>query len=148
MGEGDVLCFSFHIHRNESFILVWHFTMFLSWERGGARAAERGTNWKGLISFQLLQPDSKDIIHNGQYMETLPPENTLIMGCWHVSRRELAIYLRLGSGSKAFNQPDSEKGMPRGGHKVITIIKSNCNNTRVGLLVVHKQAIPFVRHSC
>ena len=35
-----------------------------------------------------------------------------------------------------------------GGHNVITIVKRNCNNAGVGLLAVHKQAIPFVRHSC
>lgn len=34
--------------------------------------------------------------------------------------------------------------MPTGKHKVITIIKSNCNNTEL-VLVVHKQAIPFVQ---
>lgn len=35
-----------------------------------------------------------------------------------------------------------------GGHKVITIIKNNYNNTGVGLWVVHKQEIPSVRNSC
>lgn len=61
--------------------------------------------------------------------------------------QEGAGYQRLGGWSRAFNRPDSEKGIPRGQHKVITIIKSNCNNTGVGLQVVPKQAIPFVRHS-
>lgn len=52
-GGRGVLRFSFQIHRNGFFPLVWHFTRFVPWERGGAGAAERGTDWKGLISFQL-----------------------------------------------------------------------------------------------
>lgn len=74
-------------------------------------------------------------------------ENTLIMGCWHVSG---GSYLsEAGKWEQGFqSKPDSEKGMLGRGHKVITIIKSNCSNTRVRLLVVHKQAIPFVWHSC
>lgn len=76
--------------------------------------------------------------------------------------QEGAGYQRLGDWSKAFNWPDSEKGIPvagvgwgwglrgrgGGGHKVITIIKNNYNNTGVGLWVVHKQEIPSVRNSC
>lgn len=65
--------------------------------------------------FNYYSQTPRTSFNNGQYMETLPPENTLIMGFWLVSRRELALCLRLGSGSKAFNQPDSERECPGGG---------------------------------
>lgn len=62
--------------------------------------------------------------------------------------QEGAGYRRLGGWSKAFKQPDSEKGIPRRGHKVITIIKSNCNNTRVGLWLFTNRQFLLCRHSC
>ena len=53
-----------------------------------------------------------------------------------------------GKWEQGFQSARFRKGMPRGGYNVITIINSNCNNAGVGLLVVHKQAIPSGRHSC
>lgn len=40
-GRGRFMCRSAHPHTNGAFLLVWHFTMFLSWARGGAGAAEK-----------------------------------------------------------------------------------------------------------
>lgn len=39
--------------------------VFVLGKRWGMEAAERGTNWKGLIFFSITIARLKDIIHNG-----------------------------------------------------------------------------------
>lgn len=66
-----------------------------------------------------------------------PPRNTLIMDCWRVSKRELAmggweVGARL-STSQSQKREYPSCGGRRERHKVITIIKSNCHQAGVGL---------------
>lgn len=61
-------CLMFELSNLLKYILLF-FCVISQWFHPGQRVGwelqKRKTNWKGLISFQLLPPDSKDIIYNG-----------------------------------------------------------------------------------
>ena len=147
VGEGDVLCFSFQIHRNGSFLscVAFHnvFVLGKGWGRSCRKRDKLERSHFFSITIARLQGHHSQWVVQGD-APSRKHFNYQLLACV----QEGAGYQRLGGWSKAFNRPDSEKGIPREGHKVITIIKNNCNNTGVGLGLFTNRQFLLCRHLC
>lgn len=135
---------AFKFTEMDSSVLCGISPRFVSWEWGGAGAAERGTHWKVsfLFSYYNQTPRTSFTMGSTRRRSLQKHFNYGLLACV----QEGAGHRRLGGQSKASNRPDSEKGMEGGGGTQCNYYhQEQLQQHWNWALVVHKQAIPFVQ---